>query len=82
MPAENLISPEAVRQAMWRNPEPDDGLAFIKEKLRGAGARNWQISLVAQSLVRPLHEVEPLPAPVETAAEAPLGESTSEPTSD
>ena len=78
MPAENLISPEAVRQAMWRNPEPDDGLEFIEEKLRGAGARNWQISLVAQSLVRPLHEVEPLPAPVEAPAEAPLGESTSE----
>ena len=79
MPAENLISPEAVRQAMWRNPEPDDGLAFIEEKLQAAGARSWQIALVAQSLVRPLHEIEPLPPPAPESTEGPTVGSTEEP---
>jgi ribonuclease D len=61
MPAENLISPEAVRQAMWQNPADGDGVSYIEEKLRAAGARSWQISLIAPSLVAPLHESEPLP---------------------
>ena len=82
MPAENLISPEAVRQAMWRNPEPDDGIAFIEEKLQGAGARSWQISLVAQSLVCPLHETEPLPPPAPESTEGATAEPTEEPASE
>ena len=63
MPAENLISPEAVRQAMWHNPKPDDGIEYVMEKLREAGARSWQVELVAPHLVRPLHETVPLPPP-------------------
>jgi ribonuclease D len=61
IPAENLISPDAVRQAMWHNPADGDGLSYLEEKLRAAGARSWQISLIAPSLVGPLHESEPLP---------------------
>lgn len=79
MPAENLISPDAVRQAMWHNPADGDGLSYIEEKLRAAGARSWQISLVAPSLVAPLHESEPLPpespeTPEVSAEPAPLPE--------
>jgi ribonuclease D len=79
MPAENLISPDAVRQAMWHNPADGDGLSYIEEKLRAAGARSWQISLVAPSLVAPLHESEPLPpespeTPDVSAEPAPLPE--------
>jgi len=65
MPAENLISPEAVRQSMWSEPSPDAGLSYLEEKLRAAGARSWQVSLVAPILVLPLHESEPLPPPPE-----------------
>ena len=77
MPAENLISPEAVRQAMWPNPADGDGVSYIEEKLRAAGARSWQISLIAPSLVAPLHESEPLPAaaPEVGPAEQPAAES-------
>ena len=63
MPAENLISPDAVRQAMWHNPKPDDGVEYLAEKLRDAGARSWQIELIASHLVTPLHETVPLPPP-------------------
>jgi ribonuclease D len=63
MPAENLISPEAVRQAMWHNPGPDDGIDYIASKLQETGARSWQISLVSPYLVEPLHQKEPLPPP-------------------
>ncbi|MEI6763353.1 MAG: HRDC domain-containing protein [Actinomycetes bacterium] len=77
IPAENLISPEAVRQAMWHNPESGDGRSYIEEKLRAAGARSWQIENVAEFLVAPLHETEPLPAPV-----APEAEPASEPAGD
>jgi ribonuclease D len=71
MPAENLISPEAVRQSMWSEPAAGVGLAYIEEKLRAAGARPWQISLVGPALVAPLHEREPLPPPPEPVESAP-----------
>ncbi len=64
MPAENLISPEAVRQAMWSNPPEGAGLAYIEEKLQEAGARSWQIEHVASELIEPLYESEPLPPPL------------------
>lgn len=63
MPAENLISPEAVRQSMWHEPPVDAGLDYIRKKLATAGARTWQISLVSQALVIPLHETLPLVTP-------------------
>ena len=62
---------------MWHNPESGDGLSYIEEKLRAAGARKWQIENVAEVLVAPLHETEPLPVPV-----APDAEPTSEPSAD
>lgn len=69
MPAENLISPDAVRQAMWHNPKADDDVSYIEEKLRTAGARSWQIANVAPFLVKALHESEPLPPPPQASDE-------------
>jgi ribonuclease D len=69
IPAENLISPDAVRQAMWHNPPSGAGRSYIEEKLKAAGARNWQISLVAESLVQPLHEDQPLVIPQASESE-------------
>lgn len=63
MPAENLISPDAVRQSMWHEPTTSAGVEYIEEKLAAAGARQWQIKLVAATLVAPLHEKEPLVVP-------------------
>ena len=77
MPAENLISPEAVRQAMWHNPpaleDASNDLSYIEEKLKGAGARSWQIAEVGEVLVGPLRESEPLPPPVESDAQSDSG---------
>ena len=70
MPAENLISPEAVRQAMWHNPDPEAGKSYIEEKLQAAGARPWQIENIATHLVKALHEKEPLPPPPEPESAA------------
>lgn len=67
MPAENLISPEAIRQAMWHNPKPDDGFEYLSAKLREAGARSWQVELIAPHLVAPLHETTPLPPTIENS---------------
>jgi len=79
MPAENLISPDAVRQAMWHNPKPDDGVEYLADKLRDAGARSWQIELIASHLVTPLHETIPLPPPpTPESAEAGPGSSSEE----
>jgi ribonuclease D len=49
LPAENLISPEAVRRLAWQPPEPTDSDS-VASALRGAGAREWQASLTAGPL--------------------------------
>ena len=41
MPAENLISPDAVRRLSWEPPDPPDEAA-IAAALAGYGARPWQ----------------------------------------
>jgi len=50
LPTENLLQPDALRRLCWTPPEPFtlDGVAAF---LRGRGAREWQIGLVAQPLV-------------------------------
>ena len=63
MPAENLISPDAVRQVMWHEPPINAEVEYVREKLASAGARPWQISLVSAVLVPPLHAKEPLVLP-------------------
>jgi ribonuclease D len=49
MPAENLLSPDALRRLAWQPPETS-----VEEALTGYGARPWQVSLVADKLAAAL----------------------------
>lgn len=49
LPAENLIQPDAIRRLMWEPPRTLTAPA-IGERLRAAGARPWQVDLVAAPL--------------------------------
>jgi ribonuclease D len=62
MPAENLISPEAIRRVCWPNPplELEDRLKFVKSELAQFGARDWQIELISEPIAAILGEIEPL----------------------
>ena len=66
MPTENLLSPETLRQLMWKNPplatlSSASGFhAYIATTLAEHGARNWQIEQVWEVLVAPLCATEPL----------------------
>ncbi|GGK72551.1 3'-5' exonuclease [Sphaerisporangium melleum] len=53
MPTENLLQPEAVRRLTWEPPE-DLGDEAVAERLRGLGAREWQIALTAHPLSKAL----------------------------
>jgi ribonuclease D len=60
MPAENLIQPDAVRRLAWQ-PPADISPETVAAILRGAGARPWQVSLVAAPLAAALPEPPPAP---------------------
>ncbi|WP_243388787.1 HRDC domain-containing protein [Bifidobacterium simiarum] len=47
-PIEMIIKPKVLRNLCWQDPVPDD----IGRYLKGQDVRDWQISLVAQSLGR------------------------------
>jgi ribonuclease D len=47
MPVENLMTPELVRRVLWEPPHPPTD---VREVLRSAGARSWQIDAVAPIL--------------------------------
>ncbi|MCU1588411.1 MAG: putative Ribonuclease [Frankiales bacterium] len=51
MPAENLVSPEALRRLAWQPP-----VSSVAEALSSYGARNWQVRLVADALTAALPE--------------------------
>ena len=72
MPAENLISPEAVRRVCWPTPpeELTDRLKFVASELAEFGARSWQIELISGPIAAILGETEPL------IVEVPLEEVT------
>ena len=60
LPPENLISPDFIRRLAWSPPgEPTP--AAIADTLRGFGARNWQVNLIADDLAAALPE-PPAPA--------------------
>jgi ribonuclease D len=63
MPAENLIQPEAVRRLTWQ-PPTDPTEATVRAALVTAGARSWQVALVAG----PIAAVLPDPPAAEPAA--------------
>ena len=79
MPAENLISPEAIRRVCWPTPpdDPADRLKFVESELTEFGARSWQIGLICDPVAAILGETEPLVIEVEQGveAESPTAES-------
>jgi ribonuclease D len=54
VPVENLLTPEFVRRLMWEPPDSatESGLSeVVAERLRGLGARQWQVDLATDPLV-------------------------------
>ena len=58
IPAENLISPDAVRRVSWEPPDPADATG-IAAALAGCGARAWQAGLVAPPVATAWHDLPP-----------------------
>ena len=63
LPVENLISPEAIRQLVWKNPPESDLENYISEVLIAHGARQWQVEQIGPALLEPLRATEPLVTP-------------------
>lgn len=60
LPVENLISPETIRQLVWKTP-PESGLeSYIESLLALHGARPWQINQITPVLLAPMLASEPL----------------------
>lgn len=47
LPVENLLAPESLRRVVWEPPDPLTPES-VGEALRGRGAREWQIGLIAE----------------------------------
>ena len=65
MPVENLISPDVLRQLVWKNPPASELENYIHQTLINAGARPWQADQIIPILVEPVLATEPLPPPPE-----------------
>jgi ribonuclease D len=54
LPVENLLTPDHLRRVLWEPPEVQDEATdlaeAVAERLRGLGARPWQIELTCQLL--------------------------------
>ncbi|MBD7981912.1 HRDC domain-containing protein [Oerskovia merdavium] len=72
VPIENLLQPDALRRVCWTPPSPLD-TEHVAQFLRGRGAREWQLDLVAEPLARALADPAsvPRPAPTPTPESAP-----------
>jgi len=62
MPAENLVAPDAVRRLAWTPPR-DVTVGAVRDALSAAGARPWQVLLVAEALAAALPEPPTPPEP-------------------
>jgi len=71
IPVENLISPETIRQLVWKNPPESNLESYIQELLSQHGARSWQVDQITPVLMEPMLATEPvvIPEPIEPAAE-------------
>ena len=56
IPAENILSPDALRRLIWKSPQPSEVEATLLEY----GARPWQAALAAPALAHALTQKEPL----------------------
>ena len=54
LPAENLISPQLVRNLAWE-PPAEITVEAVSQSLASQGARNWQIGLIAEPLTEALN---------------------------
>jgi ribonuclease D len=59
VPVENLLTPDTLRRLLWQPPD-DAASAAVADRLRVLGAREWQVSLVADTLATVL--AEPVPS--------------------
>lgn len=59
VPVENLLTPDTLRRLLWEPPD-DASASAVAERLRVLGAREWQVSLVAETLATVL--TEPVPS--------------------
>jgi ribonuclease D len=55
LPPENLISPDFIRRLAWSPPD-EMTPRTVSDMLRGFGARNWQVTLLADQLAEALPE--------------------------
>ncbi|MFD0818035.1 ribonuclease D, partial [Micromonospora zhanjiangensis] len=53
LPPENLITPDSVRRLAWTPPD-EITPETVAETLRGLGARDWQVGLIATELATAL----------------------------
>ena len=60
LPVENLISPEVIRQLVWKNPPLSELELYIEQLLAAHGARPWQIREISPLLCEPMLATEPL----------------------
>ena len=78
LPVENLVSPEVIRQLVWKNPPESDLELYIEQLLATHGARSWQIREITPVLNEPMLATEALvvEVPAETdTAEASIDEA-------
>ncbi len=61
VPVENLLTPDTLRRLLWEPPDDGSPVA-VADRLRVLGAREWQVSLVAETLATVL--AEPVPSVV------------------
>ena len=53
LPPENLVSPDFIRRLAW-SPPAETTPQTVGDTLRGFGARNWQVGLLADELAKVL----------------------------
>jgi ribonuclease D len=60
LPPENLISPDFIRRLAWSPPDKVSPQT-VADTLRGFGARNWQVGLIADGIAAALPDPRPAP---------------------
>jgi len=77
LPPENLISPDFIRRLAWSPPD-EVSPQTVADTLRGFGARNWQVGLIADGIAAALPDLRPDPpadAPPPADPTSPAGPS-------
>jgi ribonuclease D len=64
---ENLLTPDTLRRVCW-TPPAEPTTPAVAEALRSRGAREWQVSLVADPIATALQNARPTAAPADPDA--------------